>query len=187
MPASVSSVQEPSPLGVVRSKRLSRQKKRRWKMQQQLEVFYQQILVQEPQCFLADNFCAILDRWIDLEKTIAFPANIASTDRRVQAAFRAAEEAIDGGGLFARIAHVQLLGVFDSLERLIHGERKLGQHAHQKSVKVAIDRFIELRRERQWSRDKVHELRRTAKRWKHLAGPSVFLLVVFSGMAEPLV
>lgn len=105
----------------------------------------------------------------------------------MQAAFKAVGKAINSGGLFARIAHVQLLGVFKSLALLIQGERKSGQHAKQRSMKVAIDRFIEFHNERPWSRDEVRELRRRAKRWEYLAGSSIFTLVIFSRSAEPLV
>ncbi|KAI0836098.1 hypothetical protein F5Y06DRAFT_109239 [Hypoxylon sp. FL0890] len=91
-----------------------------------------------------------------------------------------------GDKLFARLANVRLLRLFDSLERLIQSERKGGSYGRQRNATVAITRVIEFGGGA-LSRPQVRELKRTARRWERLAGSSVFLLLVYSESAEGLV
>lgn len=147
--------------------------------------FHSQPLVQNATPgFIIENYGPVIDAWIQLQEATTFPDNISSTDSRVVSAFRSIFDAIYKGGIISRMAHVQLLSVFCALERLVGFERKLGLHPAARNSKIAIDKFIVMAKPTDWPRSKVNELRRTARRWKHLAGQSVFSLMVYSESAE---
>lgn len=140
-----------------------------------------------PATALNEHCSEILGAWIRLQRATDFPDNLASTHVRVATAFKATIDAIREGGVFARIAHIRLLDVFAKVERLISSERRLGLQPAEKNTKIVIDTFMAIVRPEVWPRHRVIELRRTARRWRYLAGNSVFTLMIYSELAEPMV
>lgn len=133
------------------------------------------------------HYDEILTSWINLVKVTTLPTNISSSSDIVKSAFEAVGSAIARQGLFARLAHVRLLNLFDSLESLIQSERKRGLHGRERNTTIAITQVIKFTTTSTLPRERVREIRRLARRWEHLAGPSVFLLLVYSEAAESIV
>ncbi|KAH6646834.1 hypothetical protein BKA67DRAFT_580687 [Truncatella angustata] len=152
-----------------------------------MEVLAENLLVTTPALHIAQNYSLMMETWIRLERAAAFPANISSTDPRVSNAFEIAMRAINSGDIISRLGYCSLLKVFSSLELLIKSERRLGIHPAEKDTKIAIDRFRAISGEHNWPRSAVIELRRRARRWKYLAGPLVFFLMIYSERVEPIV
>ncbi|KAI0976381.1 hypothetical protein F4678DRAFT_416858 [Xylaria arbuscula] len=127
-----------------------------------------------------------LTNWISLVKATTLPTNTNSSSDIVKNAFDAVGRAMTGPGLFARLAYVRFLKLFDSLEILIQSERKQGLHGRQRNATIAITRLVEFEKGA-LSRERIRELRRLARRWEYLSGPSVFLLLMYSEAAEPII
>ena len=110
---------------------------------------------------------------------------------RILAAFKAVDGAIAGNGdhpLLSRLAHVQLVRVFRSLSSVIKSERQGGliqRSPGYGDTSVAIDLYSNA--QGKVSRGQLLERKRAARRWAVLAGPSPFLLLIYSDTAEAIV
>lgn len=120
------------------------------------------------------------------------PPNVASSDARVIAAFRAVDCAISGiqsTRTLRWLAYVRLMALCDSLKLVVRAERESGE-AHRergdRDINAVIDIYENAQRpsNRQRPRDAILEYRRTGKRVKSLAGPSPLFLLVYSDEAE---
>ncbi|KAK8121337.1 hypothetical protein PG999_005457 [Apiospora kogelbergensis] len=164
------------------SRAISLQRFSRRKLQQKTEVYFHCIVNRDPE-IQVENFSTGLKAWIYLERATSFPAQAPSTDQRIRDAFKAATETVAKGGLLSWLAHVKLLDLIDRLKVLIQKERRVaGQLAH----KAAIDFFAEIQEDR-LTREHCQDLRRIARRWVILAGPSIFSLMNLTDAAESLV
>ncbi|KAI1340620.1 hypothetical protein F5Y15DRAFT_423064 [Xylariaceae sp. FL0016] len=152
-----------------------------------IQVTARSLVTRAPLESFLDQYAIILEKWVRLNRAATLPTNISSSDPRVKEAFGIVGQAMSGADVFARMAHVQLLKLFDSLESLIQSERKRGLHGKERNSTIAITKAISFAEGRTLSRCEVLELRRRARRWARLAGPSVFLLMVYSEAAEAIV
>ena len=143
------------------------------------------------ECF-ANNCENIWEDWTSLLRKTILPTNVASSDARVIAAFRAVDRAISGTqSTYALrwLAYVQLIALYDSLKLVVRAERENGK-AHQergdRDINAVIDIYENAQRpsDRPRSRDMILEYRRTGKRVKSLAGPSPLFLLIYSDEAE---
>jgi hypothetical protein len=145
------------------------------------------VLVPTPALHIAEHYSVVLETWLKLEKTAANFRNTSSADERVDKALKSAMRTIDEGGFISRFGYCSLLNMFCYLETLIKHERRKGMHPAEKRATIAIDRFRGVVGEGPWPRARVLELRRRARRWRRLAGPSVFYLMVYSENIDPIV
>ena len=143
------------------------------------------------ECF-ANNCENIWEDWTSLLRKTILPPNVASSDARVIAAFRAVDYAISGTRSTCALrwlAYVRLMALCDSLELVVKAERENGE-AHRergdRDINAVIDIYENAQRpsDRQRPRDVILESRRTGKRLKSLAGPSPLFLLVYSDEAE---
>ncbi|KAK8031877.1 hypothetical protein PG990_001611 [Apiospora arundinis] len=89
----------------------------------------------------------------------------------------------------SRLAHVQLLRVFDSLEDLVAADRSSGSVRARRgltNLSIAIDLYQDAQTTRA-SRCRLHEKRRAIKRYAVLAGPSPILLFLYTDIADKIV
>lgn len=151
-----------------------------------MQLVSSMLITQAPLESFLQHYNETLANWIELVKITTLPIDIHSSSDFVKNAFDAVGRAMAGPGIFARLAHVRLLKLFDLLEVLIQSERKRGLRSRSRNSTIAITRLIEFQEARTLSRVRIRELRRLARRWEHLAGPSVFLLLMYSEAAEPI-
>ncbi|RYO87919.1 hypothetical protein DL764_008798 [Monosporascus ibericus] len=136
---------------------------------------------------IAANYGIVLRQWVALVKETTLPTNLSSSDPQVTGAF---QKIVDATGsestVFRRLAHVRLLEFFDYLEVLIQLERAQGLHGQKVRNITIADRVISSALPA-LGKDKLIEVRRFARRWKQLAGPSVFFLMIYTEAAEGIV
>jgi len=146
------------------------------------------------ECF-ADNCEKIWEDWTSLLRMTTLPPNIASSDTRVIAAFRAVDSVISekqSTGVLRWLAYFRLMTLFDSLMPVVKSERENGE-AHRergdRDVSAIIDIYENARRRcsnMRGSRNVIKEQRRTGKRVKTLAGPSPLFLLIYSDEAKTI-
>ena len=144
----------------------------------------------------ADNCEMIWEYWISLLRKTTLPPNIASSDIRVTAAFRAVVSVISESQskyVLRWLAYVQLMRIFDSLQPIVRREREKGV-AHRergdRDVSAAIGVYQNTQQTRSDARDPRHvikEQRRTGRRVRSLTGPSPLFLLIYSEKAEAVV
>ncbi|KAI1086238.1 hypothetical protein F5B19DRAFT_175471 [Rostrohypoxylon terebratum] len=150
----------------------------------------------DPFNFFLHHYESVLFEWIALIQKTTLPTTIPSWDPSILAAFRALDDVITGKRrvyLLSRLAHVRLLQVFDTLEIIIASESRLDL-GWPKPGSTYMSRAIDMYQDAQEMqldprslRRRVHERRRSCRRWEFLQGPSPFFLLIYSDMAEKTV
>ena len=143
------------------------------------------------ECF-ANNSKKIWEGWTSLLRKTTLPPNVASSDARVTAAFRAIDSVISGEQstyVLRWLAYVRLMALCDSLKPVVRAERENGEAYRERGdrdINAVIDIYENALRpsDRRGLRDVILEHRRTGKRVKSLAGPSPLFLLIYSDEAE---
>ncbi|KAJ0100662.1 hypothetical protein J7T55_000107 [Diaporthe amygdali] len=136
------------------------------------------------------NYQATLSGWISLVIKTSLPIGVVSSDPRVITAFRVLDSAISKPGVLSRLAYIQLIRTFRTLEEMIAEDRQCGRIHREvgyRNASVAVNIYMSA----QDSRPDVNALRRellerkrTGRRWTELAGPSPLCLLLYSGESE---
>lgn len=146
------------------------------------------------ECF-ANNCKKIWEDWTSLLRKTTLPPNVASSDTRVIAAFRAVDSVISRKKsicVLRWLAYVRLMALFDSLKLVVRAKGENGE-AHRKrgdrDISAVIDIYKNAQRpsDRRGLRDMILEHRRTGKRVKSLAGPSPLFLLIYSDKAKTVI
>ncbi|KAJ2906477.1 hypothetical protein MKZ38_001458 [Zalerion maritima] len=154
------------------------------------------LLGQDPINCFAENCEKTIADWISLLGKTTLPNNIASSDPSIIAAFRAVDIVIcgqQGTHLLRRLAHVQLMRLFISLERIIAHKRASGRLQGARGYRntcVAMTIYMSARERRSNVKDLEYELKerkRCGRSWTDLARPSPLFVLVYSDLAEPIV
>ena len=130
-----------------------------------------------------------------LIRQTTIPVNIQSSDPRILGAFRTIDNIIltPKGELLKRIAYMQLMNVFNSLEKIISADRLNGlihRATGYRDATIAIDIYASAQEKNgniPLLRRNLLERKRSARRWLQLAGSSPFLLIAYSNIAERIV
>ena len=130
-----------------------------------------------------------------LIRQTTIPVHIQSSDPRILGAFRTIDNIILGpkDDLLKRIAYMQLMNVFNSLEKIISADRSNGlihRATGYRDATVAIDIYASAQEKNgniPLLRRNLLERKRSARRWLQLAGSSPFLLIAYSNIAERIV
>ncbi len=143
----------------------------------------------------AENCDKTVGDWISLLGKTTLPSDITSSDPRIIAAFQAVDSVICGQGtnLLRRLAYIQLMRLFVSLEAIIKSDREIGRLHREpcyRDATVAIDIYMsaqaghsntgDLRRE-------LKERKRCGRIWSGLARPSPLIVLMYAEAAEPIV
>ncbi|KAK8029426.1 hypothetical protein PG993_010717 [Apiospora rasikravindrae] len=115
----------------------------------------------------------------------------ALIDWIVTTTFQTLDTLISGtqGKYISRLAHVQLLRVFDSLEDLVAADRSSGSVRAKHgltNLSIVIDLYQDAQTTRA-SRCRLHEKRRAIKRYAVLAGPSPIILLLYTDVVDKIV
>lgn len=143
------------------------------------------------ECF-ANNCEKIWEDWTSLLWKTTLPPNIASSDTRFIAAFRAVDSVISdkqSACVLRWLAYVRLMALFNSLEHVVRGERENGKAYRgrgNRDISVVINIYENAQRssDRQGLRNMIWKHRRIGKRVESLAGPSPLFLLIYSDEAE---
>lgn len=141
--------------------------------------------------FFTMHYEAALIDWMNLLEKTTLPSDISTSDERVTTIFQTLDALISGteGKHLSRLAHVQLLRVFDSLEDLVAADRSSGSVRARRgltNLSIAIDLYQDAQTTRA-SRCRLHEKRRSIKRYAVLAGPSPIILFLYTDIADKIV
>ncbi|KAK7954407.1 hypothetical protein PG988_015101 [Apiospora saccharicola] len=141
--------------------------------------------------FFTMHYEAALIDWMNLLEKTTLPSDIDTSDGRVTTIFQTLDTLISGtqGKYISRLAHVQLLRVFDSLEDLVAAGRSSGSVRAKHgltNLSIAIDLYQDAQTTRA-SRCRLHEKRRAIKRYAVLAGPSPIILLLYTDIADKIV
>ncbi|KAL2199484.1 hypothetical protein P885DRAFT_19918, partial [Corynascus similis CBS 632.67] len=130
--------------------------------------------------------------WTSLLRKTTLPPNVASSDARVIAAFRAIDSVISGKQstcVLRWLAYVRLIGLCNSLKPVVRAEKENGE-AHRgrgdRDISAVIDIYENALRpsDRQGLRGTILEHQRAGKRVNSLAGLSPLFLFIYSDEAE---
>ncbi|KAH6883936.1 hypothetical protein B0T10DRAFT_463297 [Thelonectria olida] len=103
--------------------------------------------------------------WISLLGKTMMPDDIASSDPRIIAAFKAVDRVIcghEGTHLLRRLAYVQLIRIFTTLESIIRSERETGwvlRAPCYRDASVAVDIYMRAQEDRSHPDDLRRELK----------------------------
>lgn len=143
---------------------------------------------------LANNYKEALQAWVSLLRMTTFPCTIASSDARFLMAFRALDNAIAGSHvsyMFARFAYFRLIQLFNFLKTVLQSERRRGQLRRGRgygNASAALDIYLSAQQlPFTVQKRELIERMRTGRRWKKLAGPSPFFLMIYSEAAKAVV
>ena len=143
---------------------------------------------------LANNYKEALQAWVSLLRMTTFPCTTASSDARFLVAFRALDNAIAGSHvsyMFTRFAYFRLIQLFNFLKTVLQSERRRGQLRRGRgygNASAALDIYLSAQGLpfTVQKRDLIERMR-TGRRWKKLAGPSPFFLMIYSEAAKAVV
>ncbi|KAK3370953.1 hypothetical protein B0T24DRAFT_486797, partial [Lasiosphaeria ovina] len=138
----------------------------------------------------ADNCEKVLENWLALRGRTTLPSGICSSDPRILAVFKAVHSAIayKDGSRLSWLAHVELIRVCRFIENIIKFERQSGlMHRKHGRTDASIALDIYKTSQAEPSRSQLHEYKRFARRWEEFAGPSPFLLLIYSDSVEAIV
>ncbi|KND86174.1 hypothetical protein TOPH_09198 [Tolypocladium ophioglossoides CBS 100239] len=149
----------------------------------------------EPLNSFAENCQKTIADWILLLRKTTLPSDIESSDPCIITAFKAVDSIIcgqQGTYLLRRLAYVQFMRLFTSLEAIIKSERetrRIFREPGYGNASIAIDIYMsaqeshlhpdKLRRE-------LRERKRAGRSWKVLAGPSPLFTMLYSEASEPI-
>lgn len=159
-----------------------------------IRLLSRRLLGQDPISTFANNCATSLPGWFQLLQNTTPPPDVRSSDPRILSAFQRIDEIICGQGQppLRRLAHVQLIRLFDWLEATIKFERDNGHIAserYQRNTNAAMTIYVaaqgapsnELRIKLRQGR------KRFSKRWADLATKTPLLVLVYSDAAEVMV
>jgi len=97
--------------------------------------------------FFANHFEKALADWITMLQKTAIPSNIASSDPHIITAFRLLDEARTGrDSTRSRLAYIQLMRAFESLEGIVASDRENGRLLSRcsgyRNASIAINVYI---------------------------------------------
>ena len=149
---------------------------------------------EDAMAFLADNYKDALQAWASLLQMTTFSCDIASWDTRFLLAFRVLDNAIADSQvsyMFARFAYFRLIQIFNALKAALQSERQKGQSRRvsgYRDASVALDIYLSAQGPPfTTQRRDLTERMRTGRRWRKLAGPSPFFLMIYSEAAKAVV
>jgi len=109
----------------------------------------------------ANNCEKICEDWTSLLRKTTLPPNVASSDTRVIAAFRAVDSVISGKQstfVLRWLAYVRLMALCDSLKPVVRAERETGE-AHRergdRDINAVIDIYENAQRPADWQASEV--------------------------------
>lgn len=137
-----------------------------------------------------------LSAWESLLRKTMIPPIVPVTNLNVSTAVNALNNVIagrEGEVLPSGFGYVQLSRFLDALEGRVKADRKVGlipSISGRVNASLAIDIYLGAQGAGPAAlstRSKVSECKRIGGRWEELVGPSVFLLVIYSNVAETFV
>ncbi|KAF4446821.1 hypothetical protein F53441_9574 [Fusarium austroafricanum] len=141
----------------------------------------------------AENCEKTIPDWISLLRKTRLPNFTNSSDSCIINAFKAVDGVIcgkQGTYLLRRLAYVQLMRLFVSLEAVIKSERESGGMIRKPGygdASVAIDIYMSAQESHQHPNDLRRELKerkRAGVSWRYLSGPSPLFTMIYSQASE---
>lgn len=154
---------------------------------------------QDAQKYLGEVLEPALTAWMLLLNQTTTPTHAPVASLDISNAVNAIEGAITSNEnpiFLKRFGYVRLSMFFDLLEKRIRLDRQLGfiqSQSGRGNASVAVDYYLDglsmssNSLERSRLRERMKERKREGGRWRELAGPSVFLLLLYSDTAEKVV
>jgi len=137
-----------------------------------------------------------MDGWISMLKKTTLPSDITSSDPTITTAFRGIDSVISeqqGTYLLRRLAYIQLMRLFASLQDIIQADReneRIRLEPSERVASVAMNIYLSAQ-ERSSNmgnlRNKLKERKRSGRSWTDLARPSPLFVLIYSDSAEPIV
>ncbi|KAI0125338.1 hypothetical protein BJ170DRAFT_686205 [Xylariales sp. AK1849] len=136
----------------------------------------------EVSAFFDANMENVLDDWITIPKKTNLPSNIASSDPYVTTIFQLLDDTINTTkGIRSRLARIQLMRVFQSLEGIIANERRVGRIRGERgkgNTTIANNIYKDAQRG-SISENDVKRRKQIAAWCSTIAGPSPLFVVVY--------
>lgn len=149
----------------------------------------------DAEAFFAQNYEAVLVSWVALLRNTSFVGNTSSCDPRIVVALKTLDRVVtgrEGTQLLARLAYVHLMRLFEHLEKMIATDRR-NRVVHREigygNASIALDIYMSAQdgfTDATSQRRELIERKRVGRRWRQLAGPSPFFLLVYSDAAEQM-
>jgi hypothetical protein len=140
--------------------------------------------------FFDANMENFLGDWITVLERTNLPSNMASSDPYVITVFERLDGAIDAGqSTRSRLAYIQLMRVFQALERIIKAEMR-ARRIRSKTGKGKATVAMNIYRSAQpphVSRHRPKKRKQIARWWTTFAGPSPLFATIYSEAAEKIV
>jgi hypothetical protein len=143
--------------------------------------------------YFIKNYQTTLAGWISLVLKTSLPVGVLSSDARVVTAFRVLDSTMNKPGVLSRLAYIQLIRTFRTLEERIAEDRRCGRIHREigyRNASVAVDIYMSAQNSRldvNALRRELLERKRTGRRWTELAGPSPLCLMLYSSESEIVV
>ncbi|KAM5349983.1 hypothetical protein ACJ41O_006488 [Fusarium nematophilum] len=137
-----------------------------------------------------------LSAWESLLRKTIIPPEVPVTNLNMSTAVNALNNVIvgnEGEFLPSGFGYVQLSRFFDALEDRVKADRIVGlipSISGRVNSSLAIDMYLGAQGAGPAAlstRSKISECKRIGRRWEELVGPSVFLLAIYSNVAETFV
>jgi hypothetical protein len=151
---------------------------------------------QDAMSFYAENSYQARACWVSLLKQTSISASASCFDPAIVSSFRTLDHMImskRSSPLVSRLAYVQLIRLFDTVEETIEYSRRHGfvhRAAGYRNASIALDIYMKAQEgyaDAASHRRQLLERKRAGRRWKQLAGPSPLFLLVYSDAAERIV
>ncbi|KAH8750225.1 hypothetical protein F5883DRAFT_357905, partial [Diaporthe sp. PMI_573] len=144
--------------------------------------------------FFTNSRGEALAAWVLLLQVTTFPHTIASSDNRFLVAFKALDCSIINSKesyMLRRFAYLRLIYLFNFLKSIIQSERRKGLVRRARgygNASFALEIYLGAQGHSSAAQKRtLIERMRTGRRWKKLAGPSPFFLLIYSDAAEAVV
>ncbi|EXL39880.1 hypothetical protein FOCG_17547 [Fusarium oxysporum f. sp. radicis-lycopersici 26381] len=143
----------------------------------------------------AENCEKTIPDWYSLLKKTTLPDFADSSHPCIISAFKAVDSIIcgkQGTYLLRRLAYIQLMRLFTSLEAMIKSERQAGSIPRKRghsNANIALDIYLSAQHKTTCISDLRRELKerkRTGRSWTNLAEPSPLLAMMYSTASEPI-
>lgn len=190
----------PYPLPVAQERRRSRatpirKRAKRKRSLAQTMAFIKIFIRNDAEDFFVRALEPALAAWISLLGQTTLPTHTPIILSDMTNAINSLENAInfkEGTKLLARLGHVRLSMFFDLLEERIQEDRQSGlipSKSGRGNASIAIDCYLHALNvgSDTFQRGRLRERKREGGRWRELARPSVFLLLIYSDMTERFV
>jgi hypothetical protein len=144
-----------------------------------------------------DNAEQIYNFWVALGKGAAIreQKNGLETDEHVITAFQFLDSSLKescSANPLTRLAHVALVQKLDEVKELVEVNRLRGRvrpRSGYRNASIAMDLYLAAQRDvvdRSQARKQLHRRLRHSKRWTAIAGPCVFLVMIYGEEAEKI-